>query len=129
MSSQAVTDGVIITVVSKYKPEVSKPLASQFVFTYKVTIENKNPFAVRLISRFWEIKDSNGNKRNVEGDGVIGKQPIIPSNGVHEYSSWSNIKTPIGSMKGYYVMQRSNDSSLFKAAIPLFTMQEFSTSN
>jgi len=129
MNSEAITDGVLVKVISNYQAEASDPGKNQYIFSYTVTIENRNDYSIRLLSRYWEIKDGMGAKRIVEGDGVVGKQPIIPSSKNHEYSSWCPLATTIGCMRGHYVMQRSHDNSVFKVAIPLFTMQEKCSSN
>ena len=77
-------------------------------------------YAVRLLSRHWHIFDSNGAKREVEGEGVVGQQPIIEPGHSHEYVSGCNLKTDMGSMKGEYQMSRLIDHSSFGVQIPEF---------
>ena len=76
--------------------------------------------AAATISRHWYIFDSNGAKREVEGEGVVGQQPIIEPGNSHEYVSGCNLKTDMGSMKGEYQMQRLLDNALFNVQIPEF---------
>jgi len=117
-----VTEGVKITISSYYEEGSSRPLNQYFAFSYIVEIENNSPFEIQLMRRYWIIRDANGDVKEVEGTGVIGKTPIIKPGGTHTYSSWSPLATPIGKMAGYYTMKRLMDSSHFKAYIPEFKL-------
>lgn len=116
------TEGITIRVASYYEEGSSRPHNQYFAFSYVVEIENNSPFEVQLISRYWLIKDANKDKKEVNGVGVIGKQPIIKPGEMHHYSSWSPLATPIGKMTGYYTMKRLMDSSTFKVYIPEFQL-------
>jgi ApaG protein len=116
----SITDGVKVSVETIYQPEYSNPANDHFMFAYKVTIENISDYAVRLMSRHWYIFDSNGAKREVEGEGVVGLQPVIEPGSSHEYVSGCNLKTDMGSMKGEYHMMRVLDSAMFDVHIPEF---------
>lgn len=72
------------------------------------------------MSRCWYIKDALNVTEIVEGDGVIGEQPIIPPHGKHTYKSGCLLISPVGSMKGYYVMK--SDLETFRVGIPLFKL-------
>lgn len=117
-----ITDGVQVTVESAFQPEQSSPVHSHYVFSYKVRIYNHSHAAVQLLRRHWHIYDSNGTFREVEGEGVVGFQPIIEPNTYHEYMSGCNFKTDIGRMEGTYTMKRINTQQIFKVAIPEFLM-------
>lgn len=121
---EAITDGVSVKVKSTYQIEASKPDQNLFVFSYTVWIENQNDFNVKLLRRFWRITDAFGNYKEVEGDGVIGQQPIIVPGSQHEYNSWCPLPTNIGTMEGYYIMQRDLEGSRFKVYIPKFILTE-----
>src|SRR5690606_30397024 len=71
-----ITEGVKVTVETNYQPEYSNPANAHFMFAYRVIIENLSDYTVQLLSRHWDIFDSNGTLREVEGEGVIGIQPI-----------------------------------------------------
>jgi ApaG protein len=114
------TDGVKVSVETIYQPEYSNPANDHFMFAYKVNIENMGNFAVRLLGRHWYIFDSNGAKREVEGEGVVGQQPVIEPGASHEYVSGCNLKTDMGSMKGEYQMIRLMDNMTFNVQIPEF---------
>lgn len=82
-----VTEGVKISVEQFYQPEYSNPVQSEFMFAYRITIENNNAFPIQLLKRHWWIVDSNADRREVEGDGVIGVQPIIAPGEKYQYIS------------------------------------------
>lgn len=115
-----ITDGVKISVETIYQPEYSNPANEHFMFAYRVNIENLTENSVQLLNRHWNIFDSNGTKREVEGEGVVGQQPVIEPGDIHEYVSGCNLKTDIGSMKGSYEMERIVDGLKFRVNIPEF---------
>ncbi|MDH3648348.1 MAG: ApaG domain, partial [Saprospiraceae bacterium] len=78
--------------------------------------------SVQLLKKHWFIFDSSGKVKEVEGDGVIGKQPILEPGQSHEYSSWCPLATAVGKMHGYYTMMRLDDRSLFQVGIPAFDL-------
>lgn len=115
-----ITDGVKISVETIYQPEYSNPVNEHFMFAYRVNIENLTESSVQLLNRHWLIFDSNGSKREVEGEGVVGQQPVIEPGDNHEYVSGCNLKTDMGSMKGSYEMKRIADGKNFRVNIPEF---------
>lgn len=117
-----ITDGVKVSVSTSYQPEYSSPVQSHYVFTYKILIENNSDYTVQLLRRHWYIYDANGVVREVEGDGVVGQQPVLEPGESHEYISGCNLKTEIGKMKGAYLMERIVDGKNFKVNIPQFVM-------
>jgi ApaG protein len=119
----AVTEGIRISVESRFEPQFSNPLAQQFAFSYEVTIENENDFSVQLLRRHWIIKAKGGGIREVEGPGVIGEQPILESGERHVYQSGSNLAVLNGSMSGTYLMKRTDTDSKFRVRIPEFTLR------
>ncbi|HXI22074.1 MAG TPA: Co2+/Mg2+ efflux protein ApaG [Gemmatimonadales bacterium] len=116
------TDGIRITVRPVYLPERSQPLRAQFVFAYFVRIENVGGQSAQLRSRRWLIHDSIGEETVVEGEGVVGEQPILASGQVHEYQSFCVLKSPQGYMEGEYRFLRA-DGTGFNAAIPRFQLE------
>ena len=114
--------GMEISVKTAYQPSHSTPRENYYFFTYTITIENKNDFSVQLLSRHWHIYDSNGEYRQVQGEGVVGEQPVIEPNNKYTYTSGCNLKTEIGKMSGTYTMLRLFDEKTFEAQIPEFTM-------
>jgi ApaG protein len=109
-------------VLTEFQPEYSSPAQAHYVFTYKISIENCSEYTVQLLRRHWFIYDANGSLREVEGEGVVGQQPVLEPGETHEYISGCNLKTGIGKMKGTYLMERVVDAKQFRVRIPEFTM-------
>ena len=105
-----------------YQPDYSNPLQSEFMFAYRITLENHNPFPIKLHRRNWQIFDSNGTHREVEGEGVVGVQPILKPGESYQYVSGCNLRTEMGKMKGTYQMENLNSKQMFEVDIPAFEM-------
>jgi ApaG protein len=116
------TEDVIVSVQSAYLPEQSNPAMDHFMFAYRVRITNESAYTVQLLRREWFITDAVGRKRKVEGEGVIGLQPILAPGQSHEYMSGCDFKTPLGQMRGWYIMVRRDNQEEIKVRIPKFTM-------
>lgn len=117
-----ISEGVTVSVETFYQPDYSNPSNSEFMFAYRITIENNNPFAVKLLRRHWYIFDATGSLREVEGEGVIGVQPLINPGTQYQYISGCNLKTEMGKMYGTYLMENVNGNKQFEVAIPSFEM-------
>lgn len=116
------TQGVRVGVTTEYQPEYSTPSQQHFVFTYKIVIQNCGDHTVQLKRRHWHIFDANGVVREVEGEGVVGQQPVLEPGELHEYVSGCNLRSGIGKMHGTYQMERLIDGKIFEVHIPEFTM-------
>ncbi len=119
---QQVTDGVSITVETFYQPNQSNPFNAEFLFAYRITIENLSVFPVQLLRRHWNIIDSNGATREVEGEGVVGQQPIIEPGEQYQYVSAANLRSEIGKMYGTYQMENLYNKKRFTVNIPEFQL-------
>ena len=117
-----ISEGVNVSVETYYQAEFSNPANNEFMFAYRVTIENTNSFPVKLLYRHWFIFDSNGATREVEGEGVIGLQPVINSGNSYQYISGCNLNTEAGKMHGTYLFENLHNKKQFKAIIPSFEM-------
>lgn len=117
-----ISEGVQVSVETFYQQDYSNPVQSEYMFAYRITIENHNPFPVKLYSRHWHIFDSNGEHREVEGEGVVGMQPIINSGEEYQYVSGCNLHTEMGRMHGTYLMENTHTRQLFEVNIPAFEM-------
>jgi ApaG protein len=115
------TDGIRVTVRPAFLPDQSEPARAHFTFAYFIRIENIGTQAAQLLSRRWLIHDSIGEETEVEGDGVVGEQPVIAPGRVHEYRSFCVLKSPVGYMEGEYFFRRADRSS-FAARIPRFDL-------
>lgn len=118
----AINSGVKISVSTQFRPDLSRVYQSIYFFTYKVEIENRNSFPVQLLSRYWRIFDSLNEIRIVQGEGVIGQQPILEPGEVYTYSSGCDFISEIGSMSGYYMFKRLDNNTLLQADVPKFDM-------
>ncbi|MCC7303135.1 MAG: Co2+/Mg2+ efflux protein ApaG [Bacteroidia bacterium] len=118
----SVTKGIRIVVRTQYQDLYSKPDQGHFLFTYRITIENNSEYTVKLLRRHWFIFDSSSERREVEGDGVVGQQPVLMPGDIYEYESASNLTTELGKMSGYYIMERQADKLQFRVEIPEFEL-------
>ena len=115
------THGISVSVDIFYRDQYSQPEDDKFFFAYKVRIENQSESTVQLLSRRWKIFDSNNVSRKVEGEGVVGEQPVLTPGQAHEYVSWCHLKTEIGKMEGTYLMQNDKENR-FRVRIPEFDL-------
>ena len=119
--AEAITSGVKVQVISKYIPEHSNPDIPRYFFAYWVTITNDSETNIKLLDRHWEITDANGRSNLIDGEGVIGKQPIINTGTSFSYNSFCPLETEFGLMTGHYQMKRE-DGHFMKVQIPKFQL-------
>jgi len=118
-----VTEGIEITVDTKFDPQNSVPYSDFNWFTYYIKIKNQSEYDVQLLRRQWHIYDSFLKTQEVEGEGVIGETPIIAPGMKHSYHSHVNLRTEMGFMEGTYLMQRIGDGYEFYVDIPRFILE------
>jgi ApaG protein len=116
------TEGITVTASPVYLDGQSDSMEKKFVFAYFIRIENHRSESVQLLRRHWVITDSDGNTKEVEGEGVVGKKPVISPGEAHQYNSFSIIKTFEGYMEGSYLME-SGTGKQFRVAIPRFVLR------
>lgn len=119
---QLVTEGISIMVETFYQPTQSNPLNSEYLFAYRITIENQTLYPVKLLSRHWHIVDSNGTHREVQGEGVVGRQPIIEPGNTYQYTSASGLRSDMGKMYGSYLIENLFNKKKFTVTIPEFQL-------
>lgn len=117
-----ITKGIKVSVELEYQPEYSSPSQYHYVFTYRITIENQSENTIQLLRRHWYIHDAALKMREVEGEGVVGQQPVLEPGQQHQYVSGCNLKSGLGKMWGTYLMERIVDGHRFEVTIPEFTM-------
>jgi len=118
---EATTRGVTVRVSVSYLPEQTEPVRGTWFWAYHIRIENGGEQAVQLLTRHWIITDGRGARHEVQGDGVVGDQPLIEPGESYDYVSGCPLKTPNGGMEGSYGMI-GEDGSLFDAEIPYFPL-------
>ncbi|NLP58504.1 Co2+/Mg2+ efflux protein ApaG [Lutibacter sp. B1] len=126
---QQVTNGIKISVISKFEGTSYRNYKLYFAFSYQVTIENQSNDTVQLLERHWKIFDSLNNTEIVDGVGVIGKKPILKPSQIHTYKSNCFLTSPIGAMNGFYNMVNFTTTRTFKVYIPTFQLMVPNISN
>ena len=121
--SNTQTEGVRVIVKAAFWPERSSPDNNQWAFTYAVSVKNEGTRAATLRARHWVITDANGRIEEVRGEGVVGKQPRLEGGDTFEYTSWAMLRTPFGTMRGEYLMERI-DGTRFEAKIGEFVLTQ-----
>jgi ApaG protein len=122
---RATTEGIRVHVRSKYEAEFSKPSERKFIFSYRITIENRSHLGIKIIKRRWHIVDSLGKVRDIEGTGIVGVQPEILPGRVFEYDSACDLSSTLGTMSGVYEVSphRRKTSACFNVTIPTFQLE------
>ena len=115
------TDGVTVRVSVSYLPEQSEPRRGRWFWAYHIRIENEGDAAVQLLTRHWIITDGRGARHSVEGEGVVGEQPLIAPGDSYDYVSGCPLATPTGAMQGSYRMI-GEGGERFDVAIPRFQL-------
>ena len=118
---EAETRGITVRVSVSYLPEQSEPDRGRWFWSYHIRIENDSALTVQLLTRHWIITDGRGGRHTVEGEGVVGEQPLIAPGGSFDYVSGCPLSTPSGHMQGSYQMV-AEDGSTFDVAIPKFEL-------
>ena len=118
---EAVSDDITVRVAVSYLPEQSQPAHGRWFWSYHIRIENGGETPVQLLTRHWIILDGRGSRHEVEGEGVVGDQPVIDPGESYDYVSGCPLQTPTGSMEGSYGMIDA-DGDEFDVAIPRFPL-------
>jgi len=128
----AETRGIRVRVASFYLEDQSVPESRRYMWAYRIVIENRGNRTVQLLRRTWEITDATGRTFRVEGDGVVGEQPVLEPGEAFEYTSGTPLETPSGFMVGWYHMVAHGEGPAvalaavaaepFDVAIPAFSL-------
>ena len=121
MIYHARTQDLTVKVRPEFLESQSDPDENHYVWAYHVRIENAGDVAVQLLHRHWRITDAFGNEKRVDGEGVVGVDPIIPAGASFEYNSGASLATPSGSMQGHYDIE-DEDGNEFEIEIPAFSL-------
>jgi len=112
---------ISVNVKTVYLESESDPDSKRYLFAYTINIHNTGTVAAKLLSRHWVIRDANGKVQEVQGDGVVGEQPLLQPGEKFEYTSGTQLETSVGTMGGSYLM-RTDDGAEFKAPIDEFLL-------
>jgi len=117
-----ITKGIKISVDTEFQGTYYKDTKLLYAFEYSISIENQSPDIVQLNSRHWVILDSLNNEEVVNGEGVIGKKPVLQPGKTHNYKSGCLLSSHFGAMYGYYRMINLNSTKNFNVIIPSFKL-------
>jgi len=117
-----ITRGIKISVYTGFEGTYFKNHKLHFAFSYRISIENHSKDSVQLISRHWEIFDSLNIKEVVDGEGVVGKKPVLKPGESHTYSSGCLLSSPFGAMRGYFSMVNFTSTKKFRVIVPTFRL-------
>ncbi|NBL63651.1 Co2+/Mg2+ efflux protein ApaG [Flavobacterium sp. NST-5] len=117
-----ITRGIKISVLTSFEGTYFKNYKIHFAFSYQITIENYSKDSVQLMSRHWDISDSLNHQEVVDGEGVIGKKPVLKPGESHTYSSGCLLSSPFGAMKGYFNMINFTSTKSFRVIVPNFKL-------
>ena len=119
---QHITKGIKISVANRFEGKLDNDSRPSYAFSYTISIENQSKFTVQLVARRWDIKDALNTTETVEGEGVIGVQPVLKPGETHTYSSGCLLKAPLGAMQGSYTMMNFDTAEYFSVTIPTFKL-------
>lgn len=117
-----ITRGIKISVTTSFEGTYFKNYKIHFAFSYEITIENHSKDSVQLVTRHWEIFDSLNNLEVVDGEGVIGKKPVIKPGETYTYNSGCLLSSPFGAMQGHFNMINFTSTRNFKVIVPTFKL-------
>ena len=92
-----------VRVRPQYLPQRSDPMQPMHVFAYSVLIEYVAPAGapnIQIVDRTWRIIDAHGGHEVVQGEGVVGRQPVLRPGEKFEYDSYCPLRTKWGTMEG-----------------------------
>lgn len=117
-----ITQGIKISVLTSFEGTYFKNYKLHFAFSYEITIENHSKDSVQLITRHWEIFDTLNDIETVDGEGVIGKKPVLKPGEKHTYSSGCLLLSPFGAMRGHFNMINFTSTRNFRVIVPTFRL-------
>jgi len=117
-----ITRGIKISVTTSFEGTYFKNYKIHFAFSYEITIENHSKDSVQLVTRHWEIFDSLNDVEVVDGEGVIGKKPVLKPGESHTYSSGCLLSSPHGAMRGFFNMINFTTTKNFRVIVPTFRL-------
>ena len=114
-------NNININVESDFIKDRSSPIIPIYLFSYNIEIFNRGELDIKLLSRYWHIKDGGGHIEEIRGPGVIGLKPTIKSSETFNYSSYCALKTPFGIMRGLFYM-RDFEGNYFNILVSPFNL-------
>ena len=125
-NSDAITDGIRVQASAQYLPDESDPDVPFYLYVYRIVLKNEGHQRAKLLSRHWIIKDSNNERHDVEGPGVVGEFPDLGPGESFQYVSSCQLRTHWGTMEGSYLFERE-DGGQFQVQIGRFFLAQNTT--
>ena len=119
---QKVTKGIKISVKTSFEGTYFQNYRLHFAFHYHITIENQCKDSIQVVARKWEIFDTLNRMEIIEGEGIVGKKPVILPGQTHTYEAGSLLTSPIGAMRGFFEVVNFTTTNKFKVSIPTFQL-------
>jgi ApaG protein len=116
------TRGIIVRAEPVYLEAESTPQNERYVWAYTIEIENRSAEIIRLLTRRWVITDAHGATQHVQGEGVVGQQPVIEPGEAFRYTSACPLGAASGWMVGVYTMIAIDSGNVLEVAIPAFPL-------
>lgn len=113
------TEGIRVAVRPRFSLADSDPAEGTFVFSYTIDMANESDSPAQLLFRHWLIHDAAGDDSTVDGEGVVGQQPLLEPGQSHRYRSYCVLRSPVGYMEGYYTFARDGGER-FRVDVPRF---------
>lgn len=120
LGSESVSAGVRVRVMPTFEPDHSDPFERRYIFSYSIRVTNESETTIRLLSRVWVIINAHGDRHDVEGEGVVGRQPTLRPGESFEYQSYCPLTTAWGTMEGRYQFERPGTGERFEAEVARF---------
>jgi ApaG protein len=124
----AITNGITVRVAANFLPEQSQPESGKWFWVYHIRIENDSEETVQLQTRHWRITDARGMINKIDGEGVVGEQPVLAPGQTHDYVSGCPLTTPSGSMEGFYTFTNRQNMPI-EVRIPYFSLSAPATAD
>lgn len=105
----------------QYLPDQSQAPDGPFAFAYTVTIRNTGTVTAQLVARHWIVSGADGQREDVRGLAVVGRQPVLKPGEQFEYTSWTHITATRGQMQGTFFCM-TDDAHAFEADVPAFDL-------
>jgi len=121
MSSNPTAPRFACEVRVQFLPEQSDTANGPYAFAYTITVRNTGGRAGQLIARQWLITDAHGRTQEVRGLAVVGRQPLLAPGESFEYTSWTQVATPHGQMRGIFFCM-TDDARPFEAEVAAFDL-------
>jgi len=97
------------------------PDETPHVFVYFLTIENNSNRRVKFLGRKWIVTSPDGDKRVIEGDRIVGKEPDLAPGETFSYNSFHISATDAAATGSFHGVDETG--TRIHVPIPRFSMR------